>query len=229
MKLDTIVSIAMFVKYMYVLLSLLSVVNGHGSVTIPSARNVLSNSNDCPDCLNAGGVSVMYNGVRSKAKYGVCGDPWNAKKDHEAGGKFARGKITRTYKSGSAITLKLSFSANHQGRMSFRICDLPDKRLSSSGERSLTTQRCFDRNVLRRTDKKGVYSYLRGNEEKIAVKYQLPKGLKCNHCVLQWHWETGNSCCPGNTQRKYCGPGVSKCFMYMVPEEWFNCSDIKIV
>ena len=90
----------MFVKYMCILLSFLTIVNGHGSVTIPSARNVLSNSNDCPDCLNAGGVSVMYNGVHSKAKYGVCGDPWNAKKDHEAGGKFARGKITKTYNSG---------------------------------------------------------------------------------------------------------------------------------
>ena len=219
----------MFVKSMYVLLSFLTIVSGHGSVRDPPARNVLANSDDCPDCLNAGGVSVMYNGVRSKARYGVCGDPWNAKKDHEAGGKFARGKITRTYKSGSTITLKLSFSANHKGRMSFSICDLPDKRMSSSEERSLTTQRCFNKNVLRRADNQGVYSFLKGNEDKLVVKYKLPRGLKCKHCVLQWEWLTGNSCCPSNTPTKYCEHGVSKCFRYTVPETWYNCADIKII
>ena len=219
----------MVVKYMCVLLSFLTVVSGHGSVRDPPARNVLSNSDDCPDCLNAGGVSVMYNGVRSKARYGVCGDPWNAKKDHEAGGKSAKGKITRTYKSGSTIAIKLSFSANHQGMMSFSICDLPDKRMTSSVERALTTQRCFNKNVLRRADNRGVYSFLKGNEDKLVVKYKLPKGLKCKHCILQWKWVTGNSCCPGNTPKKYCGPGVSKCFRYTVPETWFNCADIRIV
>ena len=219
----------MFAKYIYVLLSLLTTVHGHGSVRDPPARNVLANSDGCPDCLNAGGTSVMYSNAHSKARYGVCGDPWNSKKNHEAGGKFARGKITRTYKSGSTIDIKLSFSANHQGRMSFSICDLPDKHLSPSAERSLTTQRCFNKNILRREDKSGVYSFLKGNEKKITVKYQLPKGLKCKHCVLQWHWETGNSCCPGNTQKKYCEQGVSKCFQYTVPEEWYNCSDIRIV
>ena len=219
----------MFVKYMCILLPLLSVVNGHGSIRDPPARNVLSNSDDCPDCLNAGGVSVMYNGVRSKARYGVCGDPWNAKKDHEAGGKSARGRIARTYKSGSTITLKLSFSANHRGRMQFSICDLPDKRMSSSEERSLTTQRCFNKNVLRRADNKGVYSFLKGNEDKLVVKYKLPRGLKCKHCVLQWEWLTGNSCCPSNTPTKYCEHGVSKCFRYTVPETWYNCADIKII
>jgi hypothetical protein len=171
----------------------------------------------------------VYNGVRSKARYGVCGDPWNAKKNHEAGGRFARGKIARTYKSGSTIALKISFSANHQGRMQFSICDLPDKRMSPSQEKLFTTQRCFDRNVLRRADNDGVYSFLKGNEEKLTVKYKLPKGVKCKHCILQWHWTTGNSCCPGNTPRKYCGPGVSKCFQYSVPEEWLNCSDISII
>jgi len=219
----------MVVKYMCVLLSFLTVVSGHGSVRDPPARNVLSNSDDCPDCLNAGGVSVMFDGIHSKARYGVCGDPWNAKKDHEAGGKSAKGKIARTYKSGSTIAIKLSFSANHQGRMQFSICDLPDKRMTSSVERALTTQRCFNKNVLRRADNGEVYSFLKGNEEKITVKYQLPKGLKCKHCVLQWRWTTGNSCCPGNTPKKYCGPGVSKCFIYTVPEEWLNCSDIRIV
>jgi len=213
----------------YILLSLIIVANGHGSVRDPPARNVLYNSNDCPDCLNAGGVSVMFDGVHSKPKYGLCGDPWNAKKDHEAGGKFAKGKIVRTYLSGSTILIKLYFSANHLGKMQFGLCKLPDNRISSSDERSHTTQKCFDSHVLRRADNRKIYLFLRGTEENLIVKYKLPRGLKCKHCVLQWRWETGNSCCPDKTPKKYCGPGVSKCFEYSVPEIWLNCADIRII
>jgi hypothetical protein len=210
-----------------VLFSLFYSVIAHGKMRDPPARNVISN-NDCPDCLNAGGTTVVYKSLHSKAKYGVCGDPWNKPKDHEVGGKYYSGRIVKTYKSGNIITIKLSFTANHQGRMSFGICDLPDD-VSKSKEHSLTTQRCFDRNVLRRVDGKGVYSYLKGTEEHVTVKYRLPKGLKCKHCIIQWRWITGNSCCPSGTRREYCGPGVDTCFRYTVPEEWFNCADIRIV
>jgi len=210
-----------------VLLSLLGHVIAHGSVRDPPTRNIISN-NDCPDCLNAGGTTVVYKGIRSKARYGICGDPWNKPKDHEVGGKYYTGRIVKTYKSGNIITIKLSFSANHQGRMSFGICNLPDG-ISKSKEKLFTTQKCFDKNVLRRIDGKEVYSYLKGNEEQIAVKYRLPKGLKCKHCILQWRWETGNSCCPSGTRRVYCGPGVDPCFKFTVPELWLNCADIRII
>lgn len=26
------------------------------------------------------------------------------------------------------------------------------------------------------------------------VRYNLPAGFKCEHCVLQWHWLTGHNC-----------------------------------
>lgn len=205
-----------------------SLIYSHGSIRDPPSRNVIANSNGCPDCLSAGGLSVVYQNVRSKARYGVCGDPWNARKDHEAGGKFARGVITRTYESGSVIPIKLSFSTNHMGRLSFGICDLPDKKLSMASERLLTTQSCFGKNVLKRVDTGGIYSFLNGKERSVIFKYRLPRSLKCKHCVLQMHWQTGNSCCPSNTHPRFCENGVSRCFLYAVPEEWWNCSDIRI-
>jgi hypothetical protein len=29
---------------------------------------------------------------------------------------------------------------------------------------------------------------------KIRAKYQLPEGLVCDHCVVQWWWVTANTC-----------------------------------
>jgi hypothetical protein len=209
-----------------VVCALIVVASAHGSLRDPPARNVLSNSNGCPDCLNAGGVGVMF-GNGKNARYGVCGDPWNGRRDHEAGGRFARGKIGRVYKSGGTITMKMSFSANHQGRFGFKLCELFDGKLSPARERALTTQQCFDKHVLRRTDGK-MYSFLHGNEKSVTVTYRLPN-MKCEHCVIQWTWETGNSCCPPDTSKNYCGRGVDVCYRYTVPEIWLNCADVKIV
>ena len=209
----------------FILCALVIATSAHGSLRDPPARNVLSNSNGCQDCLNAGGVGVMF-GNGKNARYGVCGDPWNGHRDHEAGGRFARGKIGRVYKSGGTITMKMSFSANHRGRFGFKLCDLPDGKLSPSRERALTSQKCFNQHVLRRTDGK-VYSFLRGTEKSATVTYRLPK-IKCDHCVIQWTWETGNSCCPSGTPKNYCGTGVEVCYRYTVPEIWLNCADVKI-
>jgi hypothetical protein len=203
-------------------------VSCHGSLREPPARNVLADSNFCPDCLNAGGVSVVYGrGHAHPGRYGVCGDPWNAPRDHEAGGRFARGRIARTYTSGQTITLQLGFSANHMGRMMFKLCVLPDG-ISVSRERALTTQSCFDKHVLVRQDHRA-YSFLKKNVDTMLVEYRLPKNVTCRHCVLQWSWDTGNSCCPAHTPRRYCAPGVETCFKDTVPEQWWNCADIRIV
>lgn len=219
----------MLLHAFFIIAFLPSLIYSHGSIRDPPARNVLANSNGCPDCLSAGGLSVVYQNVRSKARYGVCGDPWNAKKDHEAGGKFAKGGVTRTYRSGGTILITLSFSTNHMGRISFSICNLPDRPLTRTNERLLTTQTCFNKNVLKRADTRGIYSFLNGKEKTILIKYRLPREMKCKHCVLQLHWMTGNSCCPSSTPAKFCENGVSRCFKYAVPEEWWNCSDIRII
>lgn len=197
---------------LFIVCALLIVANAHGSLRDPPARNVLADSNNCPQCLNGGGI---------------CGDP-PGNHDHEAGGRFSRGRIGRVYKSGSTIKITLTFTANHMGRLGFKLCDLPDGHLSPLKERSLTSQRCFNRHILRRTDGK-VYSFIRGTEKSVTFAYRLPKGVNCSHCVLQWNWETGNSCCPKSTPRQYCGSGVDVCYKYAKPEVWNNCADVKIV
>jgi len=211
-------------------LAFLPLIAGHGYIRDPPARNFIADSYNCPSCLNAGGVSVMYKTYDSKPRYGVCGDPYNKPMDHEAGGKFAKNtRAKRTYKSGGIIPIHIAFTQNHKGRMSFSICALPNGKLSSSRERSLTTQHCFDTHSLKRADGTGEYSFLVGTEKTSLVKYRLPRGLKCDHCVLQWHWVTGNSCRPAHTPHRYYSPGVGKCFVDgAVPEEWFNCADIRI-
>ncbi|WIA32798.1 hypothetical protein OEZ86_005980 [Tetradesmus obliquus] len=71
-----------------------------------------------------------------------------------------------------------------------------------------------------------------------VVNYKLPDGFTCEHCILHWYWLTGNTCNPScdrsdplypNCDRKrmgYCGES-SKPDKY--PEEFWSCSDIKIV
>ncbi len=79
--------------------------------------------------------------------------------------------------------------------------------------------------------------------------YQLPENLHCKHCVLQWYWAAGNSCNPPGLERffkssrrpmwKHCpGQGharngwrrwLGKCNGRMFSEEYFQCSDVRIL
>ena len=52
--------------------------------------------------------------VRNQGRCGVCGDPYHGPRDHEAGGKFANGIVTRTYKQGDIIPITVHLTANHQ-------------------------------------------------------------------------------------------------------------------
>ena len=46
---------------------------------------------------------------------GVCGDPWDGAREHEAGGKFANGIITWIYEQGSIMKVVVQITASHQG------------------------------------------------------------------------------------------------------------------
>ena len=46
---------------------------------------------------------------------GVCGDPWDGVREHEAGGKFANGIITWIYEQGSIMKVVVQMTAPHQG------------------------------------------------------------------------------------------------------------------
>ena len=69
----------------------------------------------------------------------MCGDPWDEARPRagEAGGKYGRGVVVRTYSPGQRITVSADITANHQGYFEFRLC--PQARESEA---------CLDRYVL---------------------------------------------------------------------------------
>ena len=97
----------------------------------------------------------------------------------------------------------------------------------------------------RKTDHVGVHIV---GGEKGTMRYQLPRGLKCDHCVVQWYWASANSCAPrgfleyfknykdpfGETCPSDGGalgarnPTMSECGGDRVPEEFWSCSDVQI-
>lgn len=192
-------------------------VRGHGYLEVPAARNVQHNSDWCPQCLNAGGPSVVFARGRP-GRYGVCGDAWNKPRDHEAGGRFATPpKIAGRYEAGQVFTAKVRLTANHKGRWSLRLCPKP------AGE----SQSCFDKYLLRRADGRGPFTPVPGDTSDFVVKYKLPKGVTCKRCVMQWTYETGNSCNPPGIPNPQ--QGLESCRTSTNGEMFWNCADVEIV
>lgn len=205
-------------------------VRAHGYLARPAARNVQHNSDWCPQCLNAGGPRVVYS-QGLPARYGVCGDPWNATKHHEPGGKYATPpKIAARYRQGQTIAAKVHLTANHQGRWSLRLCPVPGKG-SVAAEKRVLTQECFDKFLLMRADGGGPFTLVPGDTSDFIARYRLPAGLACKRCVLQWTYETGNSCRPPGLDDN--GRNLPQCELTpTIPERegeaFWNCADISI-
>lgn len=81
-----------------------------------------------------------------------------------------------------------------------------------------------------------------------TMRYKLPNGVSCKHCVVQWYWATANSCAPrglldymrrknnpfGTTCESDGGGrgtyrnGMATCGGDKVPEEFWSCADVQI-
>ena len=185
---------------------------------------------------------------------GVSADAWNAPvREHEAGGKYATGIITRHYRTNQTIPVTAQITANHLGYIEFRLCPNNDvttavthacldqyllgrhhSRLQYNAYNTRITQRCFE--WLRRlvdSDELGCLRHhlLRGGvgclrkfaqsrshgvsceccvsaatedgETRFPVpdaftgnmnlQLQLPVGLTCTQCVIQWKYNAGAS------------------------------------
>lgn len=120
-------------------------------------------------------------------KCGVCGDPFGGRREHEAGGKYATGTIAKTYSMGQVIEAKVDITANHKGNFKFKICPNNDPS-------RVVTQECLDRYPLMAVTQ-GSYTYnLDSRRNKMfKVKLQLPEGVICTQCVLQWVYTAGNN------------------------------------
>jgi hypothetical protein len=72
---------------------------------------------------------------------GVCGDPWQHYSSNYAG--MSSLPIQATYASGSTINVEWLISANHGGRIGFKLCP----------RRTNLNQACFDANPLQVGDR----------------------------------------------------------------------------
>lgn len=207
-------------------------VAAHGYLAEPAARNKVMNSNWCSQCLSSGGPGVTYAGGRTwpNSLHGVCGDPHTGPLDHEAGGKFAPKKVTGVYAPGAEVTLRIKITAPHGGRFSFGVCPVPDGA-SDAQERAVVTQKCFDANsMINAEDGTKFWWYGKRPAGDYTMRFRLPPALKCKRCVMQWHYETGNSCTiPGTPPQHVMSPNMVPCDQTGVMEEFWNCADVSIV
>lgn len=146
----------------------------------------------------------------------MCGDDWALAKPrpHELGGKYGQGVIVKSYKSGDLLPVTVKITANHKGKFVFKLCNLD----ASAGRGE--SDECFDANVLLLKDGSVEYALPSSQPGWFEVTVQLPKGLKCEHCVLQWTYVAGNNWgfCSNGVGRLGCGP----------QEQFRACSDIRI-
>ena len=85
---------------------------------------------------------VQYN--LNHGRCGICGDAFSdpSPRPNEAGGKYGRGIIARTYSQGDVITVTVRITANHLGYFTFKLC--PNDNVKKE-----VTQECLDKHVLK--------------------------------------------------------------------------------
>ncbi|CAL8087630.1 unnamed protein product [Orchesella dallaii] len=151
-------------------------------------------------------------------KCGVCGDAFDdpIPRANEDGGELYRGIIVRAYRSGDVIPIEVELTTSHKGYFQFRLCAKEDAD-------SHRNQTCFDEHLLELSDSSGATDYkipIDGGYYFADYNVTLPKGVTCNHCVLQWHYETGNDW-------KNCTEGTAEVECEKM-ENFRGCSDIRI-
>ena len=114
------------------------------------------------------------------------------------------------------INISIDLTANHKGYFVIKMC--PNNNLYRDPE-----QTCFDKYPLRVSGTKSSKFHLtNGRTYSGTYNYfvELPKGVTCKHCVLQWTYYTANNwgICPDGSSGGHCGD----------PEVFRNCADIKI-
>ncbi|KAG5678321.1 hypothetical protein PVAND_008006 [Polypedilum vanderplanki] len=191
--------------------------SGHGYVSNPPGRSSRWRTkrtapvNYDDNGSNCGGFANQW--TTWKGKCGICGDPYQdpVPRRNEIGGIYGgTGVIVASYTKGSVIEVTVKITANHLGKFIFDLCNLDEQKESDE---------CFEKYRLTTPDGRNEYP-IGSSAGDYMVKLQLPKNLKCNHCVLRWTYICGNNWgwCPDGIGRLGCGP----------QENFRTCSDISI-
>lgn len=214
---------------------------------------------------------------RSATRVELCGDPLG-RPDHMIGGqlmplRYKNVPIVQVYKAGSTIDFLVEIDTNHNGYFEFYLCDLdkcgmPDihgkcfenghcHRLIRVPHKDCEDRRQDTKFECGPIDEKypgrwylpcriDGLQFVGGRSGK--MRYKLPTGLTCKHCVIQWYWATANSCAPRGlldfmrrknnpfgTQCESDGGGfgtyrtdMATCGGRQIPEEFWTCADVQI-
>lgn len=209
----------------------------HGYLAHPKSRNLLANSNNCPHCLNGGGAQATKGTTYPHFRVGMCGDRVSSPRDHEAGGKFARGKVTGVYRRGGRMHISFGVATYHRGAIQYRICRY--RAGTPAQERAALTDSCLNRHILR-APSGSQWMYLGTGPESgqwppklYRQTFRLPSGLSCDgkrwKCVLQSFWITGNTCRDTRFAPQESLGYLQKCSKNVWPEIFVNCADIRIL
>ena len=133
--------------------------------------------------MYCGGFGVQQ---QNGGKCGICGEDFGQEKRFEKGGKMYTGYIIKTYQQEQVITVNVEITANHIGYFEFMLCNV-------DGWQSDATQECLEKTYLKDATTGQTRIYIQGKTGYIYAKLKLPDSLTCDHCVLQWRYNTGNS------------------------------------
>ena len=215
---------------------------GHGYITKPISRNAVGVSGlgyctwsgNIPcfgDAMSLGGTTGPdATGCKNAGRSGFVGS---------TGLSFGNTGIKTTYNAGEIIDIEIKVTAYHGGKFEFRIQDVgsandPDgskwPSIAPLPVVSFTpvcsgcpVEPCSPYNggrKLRGLQQSGgggtcAQIPLKSNGGMHTIKVRLPDDLSCEHCVLQWHWTSSNSCSGG--------------LACSASEQFWNCADLEIV
>ena len=196
--------------------NLFYMVQGHGYLIEPPSRNSAwrrgfhTPTNHDDNGLNCGGRRVQWE--KHDGKCGVYGDEYDIASPLFAyPGRYAKGVITKTYTPGQQIQVEVVITANHKGWFEFRLGEIGTPPITQAKLTHLL--RLVSGGTRWKLDDPG--------NKKYTIHLQLPAGLTCEHCVLQWWYNAGNSW--------GCDPISGKCGLGYGPQETFvNCADVAI-
>lgn len=214
---------------------------------------------------------------RSTSRAGLCGDKFGETDHMVGGRfmPYENVPIVSVYKSGAEVDFTAEIDTNHNGFFEFYVCDLDTCGAKDLEVKCFNKGNCYKLERVPHSDcenaavdtiydcgpidkKKRGRWYLPCRTRKDAgvqivggesgtMRYKLPDGVSCKHCVLQWYWATANRCnprgvaayfrrynrpfgttCPSDAGSGAHEPTLSTCKGMDVPEEFWSCSDIQI-
>ena len=214
--------------------------------------------------------------IATARRAGLCGDP-RGETGHLLGGLFVPLRyqdvpIVNVSKVGGTIDFTVQIDTNHNGYFDFFLCDLDACGTADIHESCFAGGHCYKLNRVQNptcedpstnTDTfcapvDNAYPgrwYIPCRAQRTvaggdggSMRYRLPDGVTCKHCVVQWYWGTANSCNPDGIKQFFSthfsniqsmcrriggdpiahNPSLASCGGTTVPEEFWSCGDIQI-